>query len=170
MPLEGLFSTNSYSYSYSYSYSLHLMKPFFDHERLEVYGKAIEFVADSCKILDQIPKSSALWAQLDRASVSIPLNIAEGNGKWSPRDRCRFFDIAHGSALESAATLEVSVAKGILTEKEASAGKAALAEIVRMLIGLIKANDPQRRFGNERRVRENPETDNGEEEEDYEYE
>ena len=40
--------------------------------------------------------------QLDRASTSIPLNIAEGNGKYTLKDRCRFFDTAHGSALECA--------------------------------------------------------------------
>ena len=39
--------------------------------------------------------------QLDLASSSIPLNIAEGNGNYTPKDRCRFLDIAHGSALQS---------------------------------------------------------------------
>jgi four helix bundle protein len=47
-------------------------------------------------------------------STSIPLNIAEGNGKYAPKDRCRFFDIAHGSALECAAGLDILVAKAKL--------------------------------------------------------
>jgi four helix bundle protein len=76
--------------------------------------------------------------QLDRASTSIPLNIAEGNGKYSPKDRCRFFDIAHGSALECAAGLDVLVAKARLTDDQIRPGKERLQKIVRMLIGLIK--------------------------------
>ena len=53
--------------------------------------------------------------QLDRASTSIALNIAEGNGKYALKDRCRFFDIAHGSALECASAQDILVAKGRLT-------------------------------------------------------
>jgi four helix bundle protein len=49
--------------------------------------------------------------QLDRASTSIVLKIAEGNGKYTPKDRCRFFCIAHSSALECAAGLDILVAK-----------------------------------------------------------
>jgi four helix bundle protein len=78
--------------------------------------------------------------QLDRASTSIPLNIAEGNGKYAPKDRCRFFDIAHGSALECAAGLDVLVAKARLTPVQIRPGKERLQKIVRMLIGLIKKN------------------------------
>ena len=78
--------------------------------------------------------------QLDRASTSIPLNIAEGNGKYAPKDRCRFFDIAHGSALECAAALDVLVAKAKLTPDQICAGKERLQRIVRMLMGLIKRN------------------------------
>jgi four helix bundle protein len=78
--------------------------------------------------------------QLDRASTSIPLNIAEGNGKYAPKDRCRFFDIAHGSALECAAGLDILVAKAKVTPDQLRPGKESLQKIVRMLMGLIKRN------------------------------
>ena len=78
--------------------------------------------------------------QLDRASTSIALNIAEGNGKYMPKDRCRFFDIAHGSTLECAAGLDILVAKAKLTPDQIRPGKERLQRIVRMLIGLIKRN------------------------------
>jgi four helix bundle protein len=78
--------------------------------------------------------------QLDRASTSIALNIAEGNGKYSAKDRCCFFDIAHGSALECAAGLDALVAKRRLTHDQVRPGKEILQRIVRMLIGLLKKN------------------------------
>ena len=77
--------------------------------------------------------------QLDRASTSIPLNIAEGNGKWSSRDRCRFLEIARGSAVECAACLDVLVAKHRLTVADVEPGKQQLHAIVSMLCGLIEA-------------------------------
>ena len=63
----------------------------FDHEQLNVYKTAIHFVNWSSSLLEQIPKSDAVHKQLDRASISIPLNIAEGNGKYRSADRCRYF-------------------------------------------------------------------------------
>jgi len=69
---------------------------------------------------------------LDRASTSIPLNLAEGNGKFTDADRCRFFDIARGSALECAACLDVLVAKNRIDN--AVEGKAQLLRIVSMLV------------------------------------
>jgi len=130
------------------------MEPVFDHEKLDVYQRSLEFIGTANPILKDIPKSSSTWDQLDRASTSIPLNIAEGNGKWSSKDRCRFFDVAHGSALECAAALDVSVAKGFLAAERVETGKRQLAEIVRMLIGLLKTNDPERNFGGARSVRD----------------
>jgi four helix bundle protein len=78
--------------------------------------------------------------QLDRASTSILLNIAEGNGKYSAKDRCRFFDTAHGSALECAAGLDILVAKRKAGAEDVHPGKIYLVKIVRMLVGLIKTN------------------------------
>ena len=82
-----------------------------DHEKLEVYQQSLEFITWTLPLLDQVPAGASVRNQLDRASTSIPLNIAEGNGKFTSADRCRFFDNARGSALECAACLDVMVAK-----------------------------------------------------------
>lgn len=114
----------------------------FDHEKLAVYQAAIEFVVWADPILKRLPKTSTIRDQMERASSSIPLNIAEGNGKFTAADRCRFFDIARGSALECAACLDVLVAKmGI---EQADQGKAILARIVAMLVGLIRSTSATR--------------------------
>ena len=112
----------------------------FDHEKLDVYREAIAFTAWVTVILEGTARIGEVKDQLDRASTSIALNIAEGNGKYGPKDRCRFFDIAHGSALECAAALDVLVAKAKLTPQQIIPGKERLQKIVRMLMGLIKRN------------------------------
>jgi four helix bundle protein len=112
----------------------------FDHEKLEVYQEAIKFVAWVSTLLEPVTRVGDVKDQLDRASTSIPLNIAEGNGKYNPKDRCRFFDIAHGSAMECAAGLDVLVAKARLSRDHIRPGKESLQRIVRMLMGLIKRN------------------------------
>jgi four helix bundle protein len=112
----------------------------FDHEKLDVYREAIAFIGWLSALLEGAVRLGDVKDQLDRASTSIPLNIAEGNGKYAPKDRCRFFDIAHGSALECAAALDVLVAKKKLTPDQIVPGKERLQKIVRMLIGLIKRN------------------------------
>jgi four helix bundle protein len=112
----------------------------FDHEKLEVYREAIAFVAWLSAVLENSVRVGDVKDQLDRASTSVPLNIAEGNGKYAPKDRCRFFDIAHGSALECAAGLDTLVAKGKLTDEQIRPGKEILQRVVRMLMGLIKRN------------------------------
>lgn len=118
--------------------------PQFDHDKLNVYQAAIKFVAWSSTLLEGVPRSSAVYSQLDRASTSIPLNIAEGNGKSKAADRCRFFDIARGSALESASCLDVLVAKRLVNSAAIEEGKGMLLEIVSMTVGLIRANSDTR--------------------------
>jgi four helix bundle protein len=112
----------------------------FDHEKLEVYRDSIVFVAWLSELLGGVARLGDVKDQLDRASTSVVLNIAEGNGKYSLKDRCRFFDTAHGSALECAAGLDVLVAKRKLSFEQIRPGKERLPRIVRMLMGLIKRN------------------------------
>jgi four helix bundle protein len=115
------------------------MNPRFDHEKLNVYQASLKFVAWATKQMAEIQAKAAIKDQLDRASTSVPLNIAEGNGKFGIRDRCRYLDFARGSALECAACLDVLVAKGLVDIADITSGKQQLLEIVSMLMGLIKS-------------------------------
>ena len=100
----------------------------FDHEKLNVYQAASTWVAWSNELLDSVPKSLSVHNQLERTSTS------------KSSDRCRFFDIARGPALECAACLDVLVARKTIAEDIADEGKRSLVEIASMLVGLIRAN------------------------------
>lgn len=115
---------------------------YFDHEKLDVYQEAIRFCAWVGKFLGTLSAKAAAKDQLDRASTSVPLNIAEGNGKFSANDRARFFEIARGSALESAAALDVLVARELATPEQIKPAKESLVRIVEMLVGLLRRFSP----------------------------
>jgi len=113
-----------------------------DHEKLKVYQVSIEFVSYVASMVAGL-KGDHRHArdQLLRSSQSIPLNIAEGNGKRSFNDRNRFFEIARGSALESAAGLNVLRVTGACSEDEIERGKALLVRIVSMLYKMTKTRE-----------------------------
>jgi four helix bundle protein len=114
------------------------MKTLFDHEKLDVYQESIAFCGWVGEFLDTVSGKTAAKDQLDRASTSIPLNIAEGNGKFSGRDRARFLEMARGSALECAAFLDVLAARRLTTAGSITPAKEQLARIVQMLVGLLR--------------------------------
>ena len=114
------------------------MKTYFDHEKLDVYRDAIAFCGWTGELLNSISAKAAAKDQLDRASTSIPLNIAEGNGKFSAKDRARFLEIARGSALECAAALDVLVARKLATLEQIESAKENLVRIVQMLMGMLR--------------------------------
>ncbi len=87
-----------------------MTEPIFDHDRLDVYRLSIGYVATSFAIAKDLNgchrHARDQWL---RAAQSIPLNIAEGNGKFSTKDRCRFIGHARTAALQAAATHHRSV-------------------------------------------------------------
>lgn len=109
-----------------------------DHERLDVYRVSLDFVAWSYRLAKGL-KGFDRHArdQLLRSSQSIPLNIAEGNGKLPSADRKRFQRIALGSALESAASLDVLAACGAIDVDRAVEGKVVLKRIAAMLTKMV---------------------------------
>ena len=114
------------------------MKTYFDREKLDVYQEAIAFCGWVGELLGEISAKAAAKDQLDRASTSLPLNIAEGNGKFSTVDRARFLEIARGSALECAACLDVLTVRKLVATDRILPAKEGLVRIVNMLMGMLK--------------------------------
>lgn len=124
-------------------------QPAFDHEKLDVYHLAIEFARWVGEMLDgalQMCGAKSL-EHLDESSRSVARNIAEGNGKRSSKDRCKYLDIARGSALECSACLDILVARKRLGEGLARDGKAMLVRIVSMLVKLVEKLSGPGEFG-----------------------
>jgi len=116
-----------------------MSEPIFDHEKLDVYKKAVDFVKQIDLLKKEVDQRGNLFDQLERASASIVLNIAEGNGKYSQKDKCRFFDIARVSVFECSGCLDVLFARSVIEEKKCIELKFLLKSIVSMLMGLIKS-------------------------------
>ena len=111
-----------------------------DHEKLDVYGHALEFMARADALADALPRGRAYLAdQLRRASTSVVLNIAEGAGEFAPADKARFYRMARRSAIECAAVLDIAARLQLGPTPQLDAGRAELQRIVAMLIGLIRS-------------------------------
>jgi four helix bundle protein len=112
----------------------------FDHERLDVYHLALDFLALAEQLIAALPKGrSHLADQLTLASLSIVLNIAEGAGKVSARDKRRYYVSARGSATESAALLDVCFRLKLSSDQHHRGGKEMLWRIVSMLVKLARS-------------------------------
>lgn len=113
----------------------------FDFENLEVYKKAVAW-ASTVESLgrDLRPKTSyALIDQLTRAALSIPLNIAEGNGRWHKAEKRQFLWIARGSTFECVPILQVLRTNHLIDEAKYAEFREELSSIGKMLNGLLKA-------------------------------
>jgi four helix bundle protein len=111
----------------------------FPHERLEAWRQARSFYL-GCGALHGLPRTAGhLGDQLERAALSVVLNLVEGAGRTSWKEKRHFFSIALGSLAESAAVLDLAAARGLVDAAQVS----HLVDIARragaMLTGLMKA-------------------------------
>jgi four helix bundle protein len=105
-----------------------------DYERLDAYQCALQFAARAFGILQALPRGhSELADQLKRATISVPLNIAEGAGKTSERERARYHAIARGSAMECAAVIDLLKLQQLVEPQQAAEAKALSVRLVAML-------------------------------------
>jgi hypothetical protein len=137
----------------------------FDHEKLQVYGKALDFAAKAAAWTSTWDKKHALVDHLSKATESILLNLAEaarqrgtparlrivdyaigsslecawclaeGNGRYAELDHYRFLQIAQSAAVKGAVFLDLGVERAFLVESEATAGKEMLRRISAMVAG-----------------------------------
>ncbi len=114
----------------------------FDHEKLDVYRVAIEFVILASEIIGLLPKGTAYLAdQLQRAASSIPLNIAEGAGEYSSNEKCRFYRMAKRSATECAGILDVCHQLALMEETRYAKSRTLLLRIVAMLTRMAQLSE-----------------------------
>jgi four helix bundle protein len=104
----------------------------FDHERLDVYRAARELVVLVSSVLKR-NVSRDLRDQTERSCTSILFNIAEGAGKTSRADKQRFYEIARGSATETAAQLDVLHIRGFIAPDQYRTARHLLLRIIQML-------------------------------------
>jgi four helix bundle protein len=107
-------------------------EPTLDHERLEVYQRALEFHALASTL---VPRRGfrALRDQLDRASLGVVLCIAEGAGRTSQPDKRRFYEMARGSATESAAVFDVLRVRRLIDPDHHRTARDLAVRLVQML-------------------------------------
>jgi four helix bundle protein len=116
--------------------------PAVNFRKLDVYQIAVRFLPLAAAIAESLaPRYSSLADQLRRASLSIPLNIAEGSGKSTGLDRRRFYTIARGSAMECAAILDACTALALIDKPRAEEVDQLLLSVVSMLSKMCREQE-----------------------------
>lgn len=107
---------------------------------LHVWQKGIDLVAESYRLARQLPKDErfALSAQLRRAAVSVPANIAEGCGLSSRRSYVHHLRIARGSLLEVETLLHAAIRVQLLREHQCTPAMRICDDVSRMLTALLR--------------------------------
>ena len=109
------------------------------YEKLDVYQRAIEFLSLATELMRDAKRGDGpLVDQLHRASMSMPLNIAEAAGRSGADDRARFYGIVRGSAMECSALLDVCRIQRGYDEERIKTGKALLLRVVEMLTKMCR--------------------------------
>jgi four helix bundle protein len=107
-------------------------------QRLEVYQRAIEFLALVYEIVENVPRGHAERCdQLVRAAESTVRIIAEGAGRWSEADCAKHYSIARGEAMESASSLDVLKLRDLVTQERYDRGIHLLERVVAMVTKMV---------------------------------
>ncbi len=108
---------------------------------LVVWQKAVTLVKSVYQLSAVWPREEiyGLTSQARRAACSIPSNIAEGHGRYSPRELARYLMIAHGSLMELETQLHIACELGFLPRGELDAVEPQIREVGRLLHGLLKS-------------------------------
>ncbi len=110
----------------------------FDFQKLEVYKKSKIFHVACKKIILENKLDKYVNDQLGRASFSVPLNIAEGSGKFSKADRKNYFTTARASLFECVAVMDILKDDGKLSDSDLEKMLKDADELSRILYAMIK--------------------------------
>jgi four helix bundle protein len=115
------------------------------YKDLVVWQKAMNLVTATYRATAKFPKDElfGLTSQAHRAAVSIPSNIAEGQGHLSAREFRYFLGQARGSLMELETQLQVAENLGYLQQEENGSLLQSCAEVGRLLNGLLASVSKQ---------------------------
>ena len=116
----------------------------FDFEKFHVYQRAESLYVKVLEILSSPKIDKNIKNQLKRAALSIILNIAEGAGKYSKKDKKNFYTISKGSTNECVAIIRILKLENKITEDLFQRSYADLWEVGKMLSGLINTMTGQK--------------------------
>ena len=110
-----------------------------NHQRLKCYRQLISVAKKMPTLTKMLPRGTAyIEDQLKRALSSAILNLAEGNGRTSKKERCRFFDISIASIAETASAIDIISAYGYIPAELEIELKSALRSSYAMIMNLKK--------------------------------
>ncbi|OFV95580.1 MAG: four helix bundle protein [Acidobacteria bacterium RIFCSPLOWO2_02_FULL_60_20] len=112
-----------------------------NYKELGVWQKSIDLVEQVYQVTSAFPleEKYGLSSQSQRAATSIPANIAEGWARGTTKEYIQFLKVARGSLMELETHLIVANRLKFLPEQKVQSLVGAIAEIGRMLNGLIKS-------------------------------
>jgi four helix bundle protein len=114
--------------------------------QLEVWKRSHQAVLRIYKLSRGLPPDERyiLGAQLRKAAISIPANIAEGSARRRPADKAHFYTMARSSAEEVRYYFILSADLGYISGEAARGLDEALDEVCRMLYGMIESMEARR--------------------------
>ena len=110
----------------------------YQFERLDCWQESRKMVKLVYQLLKKFPKEEqfALCGQLRRAVVSVPSNIAEGNGRIALKEQIHFLEIAYGSTMEIYCQLLLAVDLGFISEEDFLTVKPVIISTSKLISGL----------------------------------
>ncbi len=114
----------------------------FNFEDLEVWQKAVDFSKRVINVAERIGKEKKhfrLLEQLEAAAASVPLNIAEGKGRYHKKEFIQFLYISRGSLYETITLLHIFQKLEWIETEQLESLKQCSMEISRMISSLIRA-------------------------------
>ena len=114
--------------------------PVRSYRDLKVWERSVELTVECHALAKRLSRRSAgpLAGQLERAAISIPSNIAEGNGRRTRADYLRHLSVANGSLLELETQLILLERMGLLSTEDLTRATQLASEVGRLLNGLIR--------------------------------
>jgi four helix bundle protein len=110
----------------------------FPFEKLRVWQEARGWIGSVYQLTATFPQREAfnLTSQLNRASVSVATNLAEGSGRVSAKDQSHFSQIAYASLMESACLEILSADRGLITTDQLTSQREIIAGLANQINAL----------------------------------